>query len=508
MIHAPTITLRPDSDGIFRIIAEKHAGLEKLLFHRHPGREWGTFFRFGYRRTPWGIAFSFVDALAPEAGDLDRQSDIVEFRPAYIQRALKATGDEHLGIGVMHSHPFGFGVVPSRLDDDMDTYYGDLLLPYTGNAPYISLIVNRDRAGQFTFSGRVRDRGQWFSIHRWIRVGEQQSETFFAANNLAVADTNSSALSEESTTARWLPLIGPQAHDNLIHATVGVVGCSGTGSPAIEVLARAGVGKFVVVDYQRLSPSNLERIHGSLREHYERSPLPQKAQIAAGHIRAINPAVEVTAMVGNILDDRVLDELLRCNVVLNCTDTEHARVALGDFANHYLLSAFDVGVLMEGQAGKISGQVVEFTQYAPGQPCAYCNGRIQQKWLEFELMSETERASRRAAAHAAEQQGINGGQYWAGEPPQLNTVGYITTAAGAMLAGYVIGYLTGAFTMPHSRFQFDLGMPGLGVVAPHRQRQPQCSCGRSLGYSDQAAAERSISRPRHWPKPVLVAPAT
>ena len=29
----------------------------------------GTFFRFGYRRTRWGVLFTWVDALKPEPGD-------------------------------------------------------------------------------------------------------------------------------------------------------------------------------------------------------------------------------------------------------------------------------------------------------------------------------------------------------------------------------------------------------------------------------------------------------
>ena len=67
--------------ALWRITADSREQLLRLLFHRYPYREWGTFFRFGFRRTSWGILITHVDPIAPEPGDLDRRSAIVEFRP-------------------------------------------------------------------------------------------------------------------------------------------------------------------------------------------------------------------------------------------------------------------------------------------------------------------------------------------------------------------------------------------------------------------------------------------
>ena len=56
--------------GLFRITAANREKLQTLLFKRYPHREWGTFFRFGYRLTSWGIHVSFVDVMEPRPGDL------------------------------------------------------------------------------------------------------------------------------------------------------------------------------------------------------------------------------------------------------------------------------------------------------------------------------------------------------------------------------------------------------------------------------------------------------
>jgi len=121
---------------------------------------------------------------------------------------------------------------------------------------------------------------------------------------------------EESVTARLEQLYGKSAARKLRESRVGIIGCSGTGSPAIECLARAGVGEFVIVDYQRFGRSNLERIHGSRFAHTQRNPLPYKVELMAEMIWEINSAARVMAFVGNILDDEILGELLRCDLLL------------------------------------------------------------------------------------------------------------------------------------------------------------------------------------------------
>ena len=86
----PIRLIQDGREALWRITEADREKLFRLLFHRYPDSEWGTFFRFGYRRTCWGILVTWVDALKPEAGDLDRNSPLVEFRPGYIRRALAA----------------------------------------------------------------------------------------------------------------------------------------------------------------------------------------------------------------------------------------------------------------------------------------------------------------------------------------------------------------------------------------------------------------------------------
>ena len=176
------------------------------------------------------------------------------------------------------------------------------------------------------------------------------------------------------------------------------------------------------------------------------------------------------------------------------------RAALGDIATHYLVPVLDLAVQMRAENGILREQIGEIARYAPGLPCPWCRGRVSVEAIRYETSTEAERQFRADAAAAAEQRGVDGAQYWGGAPPPELTVGYLTTTIGAMGAGYAQNLLLGSAKLPHDRFQFDLGFSSLGVVADNRPPYPDCACQRSIGRSDQARADRSVSRPSHWPQ--------
>jgi hypothetical protein len=482
--------------AILRTRSGDLAKLEKHVYQRYPTREWGAFFNFGYRRTAWGLALSYVDGLWPKPGDMDRQVGLTRFLAPYSQRAFHHAAAIPLAVGVVHSHPEGCGTFPSSIDDDMDDYFAHEFAAYGNGKPYCSLVLQRNPDTGFTFTGRVYDRGEWLPVEKLLNVGE--TVELFSSQAREPEPIPDDVVN--AARARLISLLGSPSAARLRNATVGIIGLSGTGSPAAHVLARAGVGNFVLVDPQRFEDSNLERQHGSRWEHVELNSNPYKVELVAELITSINPNANITAFAGNILHDNVLDELLRCDLLVGCTDTQHTRAKLSDISHHYLIPSIDLGVLMEGENRKITSQVCDVTVYSPDFPCAFCSERIDALELSYELMSEEERARRQVEAKEAAERGDDPDQYWRHRPRQLHTVGYLTTMLGALGAGYAEGMLTGTFYPPHPSFQFDITKERLGVVAPPRQRARACSCDTHLGWSEAAAACRTVSRPGHWPK--------
>lgn len=489
-----TASLEAGRHGILRICDADLLALEKHVFQRYPHREWGTFFKFGYRRTSWGLALSFVEPLRPAAGDLDRTQGLTRFIDQYTRRAFHAAASTQLAIGVVHSHPEGARTWPSPLDDDMDAYFGRELAAYSRGAPYCSLILQRSDRTDLTFTGRIFDKGEWVSLKFLISVGSvvERFESEHHAPPPAPLEPD-----QESITARLEALMGVRATNRLRRGVVGLIGVSGTGSPAAHVLARAQLGGFVLVDPERFAASNHERFHVSTTSDLAEESAPFKVELARRLIHSVNPRALVTSMAGNVLHDNVLDELLLCDVLVGGTDAQHGRAALSDIASHYLLPSLDIGVLMDGAHGKLSSQLVDLTVFSPIHPCGFCAGRIDGVALSYELMSDAELQERELAALAGAERGQNPDQYWRRQR-QFPTVGYLTTAAGAIAAGYVEGWLTGAFRIPHPSFQFDIGKERFGVVVPPREFVSACQCQLKRGWADQARAYRNVVRPSHW----------
>jgi proteasome lid subunit RPN8/RPN11 len=501
----PIRIVQDDREALWRITEADREKLFRLLFHRYPDSEWGTFFQFGYRRTGWGILVTWVDVLKPEAGDLDRNSPLVEFRPSYIRRALTALDSDELGIGVIHSHPQDCAPLPSLADNDMESYFAEEFERFGNGRPYASLIVARDADRKISFSGRVFDREVWLPVKSCLVSGERLLHEKAHQTSDFLAETREST-ANGAIQERLTQLLGTDAPQRLRDAVVGVVGCSGTGSPAIHLLARAEIGELILVDPGQFKPSNHQRNHASRHADLSVNPAPTKVALAARLVREISLATKVTGFVGDLLDEVVLDELLRCDLILGCTDSNYARAALGDIASHYLVPVLDLAVQMRAENGILREQIGEIVLYAPGLPCPWCLGRVDVKGIRYETATEVERQFGANAAAEAEERGVDGAQYWGGVPPPELTVGYLTTIVGAMGAGYAQNLLLGSAKLPHHRFQFDLGFSSLGVVSDERPPRADCACQKSIGRSDQARADRSVTRPTHWPLAMLVFP--
>ena len=117
-------------------------------------------------------------------------------------------------------------------------------------------------------------------------------------------------------------LLGNQAVSKLKKSTVMVVGCGAVGSFAIESLARCGVGHLILVDFDKVEESNINRQLFALD-----STVGQSKVIVAKHrIHDINPDIIVDVF------DMFFDENNVPNVkpdfVIDAIDTVQSKIAL------------------------------------------------------------------------------------------------------------------------------------------------------------------------------------
>src|SRR5262249_30754216 len=123
-----------------------------------------------------------------------------------------------------------------------------------------------------------------------------------------------------------LPGFGPNAQEKLKNARVVVIGAGGLGAPVLSYLAAAGIGHLVIVDFDTVSLSNLQR-----QVLFTQKDLgKEKAIVAADRLKELNPLVNIEAKVLPLTSANALDVLKGNHVVVDCTDNFPARYLLND----------------------------------------------------------------------------------------------------------------------------------------------------------------------------------
>ncbi len=127
-------------------------------------------------------------------------------------------------------------------------------------------------------------------------------------------------MSDQLTRCRML--FGDEKIQKLQNATVMVVGCGAVGSFAIETLARTGVGNIIVIDFDTVEKSNINRqliaTHSTLNH--------KKTDIVQERIADINPNINVTAL--DIFFDENTALPVRPDFVIDAIDTVPSKIAL------------------------------------------------------------------------------------------------------------------------------------------------------------------------------------
>ena len=200
---------------------------------------------------------------------------------------------------------------------------------------------------------------------------------------------------------RQARLFGDRGQQILKNLKVGVIGAGGAGSIIIEHLARLGVGDIVVIDPDRLEPSNLSRVVGSRRsdvlplltnlptnwlsQFFERFRT-RKVTIAKRHSRESGGEANVRTLPLSIMEPAAAAALIDCDYLFLAADTMQSRLVFNALVHQYLIPGAQMGVKI--QINQASGAVVDiFVAYrpvVPGKGCLLCNGLIDSSRLTEE----------------------------------------------------------------------------------------------------------------------------
>ena len=276
-----------------------------------------------------------------------RDVDYVSWKTEHIEHLLEKAKSKGLAIVKVHSH-FLFNSDFSELDDISDKSFFESVYGWSNtDLPHASVVMYPNGS----MKGRCIESDMSFkALPKITVIGDSIIEYNNGSENTAIGIEfirNQQAFGEKTTRM-------------LRGLKVGVVGCSGTGSPVIEQLVRLGVGALVLVDDDLVEHKNLNRILGTSSDDANNKTL--KVDAIKQHIKKIGLGTEVFTFPVLIQESRkALDSLASCDVIFGCVDSVEGRYYLNLLSTYYLVPLIDIGVKLvaDGRGGidSINGNI-------------------------------------------------------------------------------------------------------------------------------------------------------
>ena len=214
-------------------------------------------------------------------------------------------------------------------------------------------------------------------------------------------------------------LLGNDSVEKLKKSTVMVVGCGAVGSFAVEALARSGIGHIILIDFDKVEESNINRQLFALD-----STLSQpKVDMAKQRIKDINPNTIVDSF--NLFFDEYTNIDIKPDYVIDAIDSVSSKIALYKwcFKNNIPFIS-SMGAARKTDITKIKIAKISKTSVCPlASKIRHMVRELKMK--DFPVVYSTEPATPQ----------INGGK-------EFGSIITITGTFGLILADFVIKNLT------------------------------------------------------------------
>ena len=145
---------------------------------------------------------------------------------------------------------------------------------------------------------------------------------------------------------------GKELHRAFSSATVAVCGLGGLGSNIAVALARAGIGKLILIDFDRVDITNLHR------QQYKASQIGlYKADALAENLREIAPYISLELHIERITEENAKALLSDADIVCEAFDSAEAKallteIVLTEMRDKYLVAASGMAGLHDANSIK------------------------------------------------------------------------------------------------------------------------------------------------------------
>lgn len=214
--------------------------------------------------------------------------------------------------------------------------------------------------------------------------------------------------------------------DNIINSTVAVFGLGGVGSYAVEALARAGVGKLILIDNDTINNTNINRQLYALSSTNGQ----YKTDVAKIRIHDINADISVVCYT-MFVDSSNIDsiDISQCNYVIDAIDTVTSKLLLIEKCNNInvpIISCMGTGNKLDANALTVAD--IYSTTFCP-------LARAMRKLLKERGITKLD------VVYSTEQPSQCIKQVSESGKSTPASISYVPPVAGMLLAGYVIKQL-------------------------------------------------------------------
>ncbi len=231
--------------------------------------------------------------------------------------------------------------------------------------------------------------------------------------------------------ARTEMLIGEEGLCRLKEASVMVLGVGGVGSHCIEALARAGIGRLILVDSDKVSVTNINRqsiaLHSTAGQY--------KTSVMKAKIADISPQTEVATYEIFILPENI-DVIFKekPDYIVDAVDTVTAKLAAAEKAREYGIPL----ISCMGTGNKLHAELFEITDISKTSVCPLC--KVMRKELRargierLKVLYSKEKPIRVSGEEAQEK---------TGRRTIPGSISFVPPVAGLLIAGEVIREIAG-----------------------------------------------------------------
>ncbi|MDP2708917.1 MAG: ThiF family adenylyltransferase [bacterium] len=288
----------------------------------------------------------------------------VSFMPNYFDRVIGLALEENAGVAFMHSHPYPGWQSTSTVDEESENRMAAPVYAAT-NLPLVGLTIGNNEIWSARFWRKKSYKNYKIKWCEAVRVVGDALAVNYNDNLLPPSEFNEEL---KRTFSAW----GNKKQSDLMRLKIGIVGLGSVGSIIAESLARMGISKIKLIDYDYIQKKNLDRCLHATRKDIGKL----KIDVVAKSIKesATSNNFQVNKINASIVEKTGLEEALDCDILFSCVDKPWARQVLNLIAYAHLIPVIDGGIIVNTNKNKTNLIGADWKAHVvgPGRKCLEC----------------------------------------------------------------------------------------------------------------------------------------